>query len=108
MSGLRPVSLAAFDAFSLPPLAGEAARRADGGFVATLPPSAFGTSPRCTGGGTAWLPPLLAGAGGGGGDACAAPSASTTAITAPCSTLSPTLTLTSLITPAALAGTSIV
>src|SRR6185437_11919865 len=70
--------------------------------------SAFGTSPRCTGGGTAWLPPLLAGAGWGGGDACASPSASTTAITAPCSTLSPTLTLTSLITPAALAGTSIV
>src|SRR6185437_6757684 len=70
--------------------------------------SAFGTSPRCTGGGTAWLPPLLAGAGWGGGDACASPSASTTAITAPCSTLSPTLTFTSLMTPAVLAGTSIV
>src|SRR6185437_3701471 len=101
---------------SLPPLAGEAARRADGGrFVS--PPPAFGTSPRCAGGGMAWLPPAGEGCDGGvdcdfagsSGFAAAPPSsASIVAITLPSEISSPTLTFISLTVPANGAGTSMV
>src|SRR6188768_2962690 len=100
MSALRPVAAAAFGAdASLPPPAGEAARRAEGGDTcgagasAGLPPSACGTFPRSAGEGELCV------------CAAAAPSLSITATTVPSEISLPSLTLTSLTTPATGDGT---
>src|SRR5687768_14238603 len=108
MSAVLPLAAAAWGAVGSAGFAGEGAI---GGALSLLPPLA---GEGWDGGTDAEAPPPVAlraptsPAGGGGAAAGASPSASRTATTLPSDSLSPTLTLSSLTTPAAVDGTSIV